>query len=368
MSSHLRVTLLWIVVLLVSVSTLLPSLTYANDPQWVKYTGNPVLTPTPNAWDADYTVDPKVLYDGKIYRMWYNGGGSGTTGIGYASSANGVTWFKHNGPVLTPGPPGVWDSAIVQLGSVNWNGTLFQMWYRGSNTTIVDKGAIGLATSKDGVSWTKYFGNPVLKPSDIDQGYLASPFVIKFELTYSMWYTGRNATYPKSSPFSSILYATSYDGIRWNKVPSAVLSPSTDPNAWDSSSVYSPSAFYNSTTFWLWYSALGKNSMTPQIGFATSPDGSTWTRSSLNPILSPGAPSTWDSAGVEQPTFVLGGLGLMLYYDGFSTNQGPRIGLATAPHGFAIPEFPSPSLGLFLGALVCVTICVAGKSYRKPSS
>lgn len=350
--------------LFLSTLAFLPQLSYADGGTWAKYSGNPVLSPTPmvlastlGSWDSAYTVSPRVLYDGTIYRMWYNGGNmSGFAGIGYASSTNGVTWMKYPGPVLIPGPEGAWDSASVELGSVLWNGTLFLMWYRGSNPTTYQAGAVGFAYSKDGVTWIKLAGNPVLTGTDIDQGYIASPYVIKTELTYTMWYVGRNASSTKSNPYSRILYATSFDGIEWAKAPSPVFSPSSDPTAWDSSGVYTPSVYFNGTTFGLWYSGLDQSLLTPQIGFATSPDGKTWTRSSLNPILSPGGPGAWDSAGVEQPNVVFGANGYWLYYDGLAENAGGRIGLAQAPQSpqvLPIPEFPYMSL------LFEVTICAA---------
>jgi predicted GH43/DUF377 family glycosyl hydrolase len=318
-----------------------------------------VLSTTPGSWDSAYSVSPRVLYDGTIYRMWYNGGNmSGFAGIGYASSTNAVTWVKRSGPVLIPGPKGAWDSASVAVGSVLWNGTLFLMWYRGSNSTTNQAGAVGFAYSKDGATWKKSSANPVLIGTYIDQGYIASPYVIKTELTYTMLYVGRNASFTKSSTYSRILYATSFDGIQWTKSPSPVFSPSSDPTAWDSGAVYSPSVYFNGTTFGLWYSGLGQNLMGPQVGLATSPDGKTWTRSSLNPILSPGGQGTWDSAGVEQPNVVLGAKGYLLYYDGLAENAGGRIGLAQAPQSpqvLPIPEFPYMSLPL--GVTVCAAFC-----------
>ena len=324
------------------------------DAQWVKSPSNPVLGPTPNQWDADYTTTPRVIYDGKTYRMWFNGGRSGSNGVGYATSNDGIAWSQLTGPVLEPGLSGAWDSSSVALGSVLWNGTIFMMWYRGSNPTAFASGAVGLATSKDGVSWAKDSHNPVLTATAIDQGYIASPYVIRFGQlpTYYMWYTGKNS---KFTQFTSILLATSYDGLNWSKRLHPVFSPSSDPTAWDSGSVYSPSVYFNgNNTFWLWYSSTGPNNGPPQIGLATSPDGATWTRYLSNPILSPGAQGTWDFAGVEQASLAIRD-GLMMYYDGIGASTGPKIGLAQAPQGFTIPEFPLPS---FL-ALLTVAVCAA---------
>jgi hypothetical protein len=113
---------------------LLPANAFGNA-QWGKSASNPVLGPMPNQWNADYTTAPRVIYDGKVYRMWFNGGRSGSNGIGYATSNDGISWSQLAGPVLEPGPHGAWDNSSVALGSVLWNGTYFMMWYRGTNPT-----------------------------------------------------------------------------------------------------------------------------------------------------------------------------------------------------------------------------------------
>jgi len=345
-----------LLIILIPALSLFPFV-YATSGQWVKYAGNPVLLPTIGSWDGDYVTTPRVLYDGTTYRMWYQGGFSGVSRIGYATSTNGIDWVKH-GSVLSPGPSGSWDNSSVALGSVTWNGTAYLMWYAGSNGTTYPGGAVGFAVSKDGLNWVKYSGNPILIPSGLgnDQRYIATPYVIRLNLTYNMWYSGKSAAAPN---INKILYATSFDGIKWTKWPSPVLAPASDPTAWDSNGVYSPCVIWTGQVFGLWYSGMNQTALVPRIGFATSPDGATWTRSSNNPILIPGPPGSWDSAGVEQPSVVqVGGSNYMMYYDGYSNVQGQRIGLALNPQGFSVAEFPAPAFDLFLGLIACAAICL----------
>ena len=352
-------------ILLLAFVFLLPALiqplplAHADQQEWSKYSKNPILTPTPGSWDQDFTIAPRVLYDGKMFRMWYLGGHSGSTAIGYATSLDGVSWTKYPTPVLTHGPPGSFDSSQLGLGSVlQKNESFFLMWYGGSNHVSFLNGAIGLATSQDGINWVKYDGNPVLRSTPIDQLVLASPFVVRLNNTYNMWYTGKSQADPSQT--TRILYAISYDGIKWTKWPHPVFSPSTVPDTWDSGAVYSASAFYDGKNFGLWYTALNESYQSPRIGFATSPDGATWTRSGL--LLDVGEPGSWDSGGVEQPCMLIG-YGYTLYYDGFSS-VGGSIGIAWAPQGFSIPEFPTLPAGLFLGVMVCTAICFVHKRPR----
>jgi predicted GH43/DUF377 family glycosyl hydrolase len=357
-----RVTLLAIALLL-SAFAFLPGIAYADNGQWVKYSGTsgltPIVTPTSGSWDSAYTITPRVLYDGNTYRMWFSGGNTTYTAIGYAGSSDGLSWNVNPNPVLTSGPIGAWDSGSVAIGSVLMNGTQIIMYYRGTNPTTYVNGAIGMARSNDGITWTKYSGNPVLTPTLFgpDQGYIASPFVIKLQLTYNMWYAGRNVTFQKQTAYTTIQYATSLNGINWTKWPRPVLTPSTDSNAWDSVAVYSPSVYFNGTKFGLWYTGLGQSLKNPQIGVATSPDGATWTRSSYNPILTPNS-GAWDSIGVESPNVIVGRNGAMMYYDGLSDMSAGRIGLAFAAPGvqvFPVPEFPYMDLLLVISVFAVAT-------------
>lgn len=352
------VKVLLVIELTLSVMMFLPSGVAVEEQPWVKSAGNPVLSPTPGGWDSDFAVQPRVLYDGADYRMWYVGGRQGAIAIGYAESSDGMAWTKHTTPVLTLGPQGSWDSSEVGLGSVYWNGTRFLMWYRGVSPRF-ESGAIGLAISVDGVSWTKYSGNPVLRPGPVDQRFMTTPNVVKTSDLFSMWYAARATDDPPTSQIQRILYATSFDGVRWQKyigVPLITLEPTPTPGAWDSGSVYSPTVFYDGTNYGMWYSALNETFLEPRIGFATTKDGTSWKKFSSNPVLSPGPPGSWDSGGVENPNIIIGKVGFMLYYDGIGEMASGSIGFAQPPMGFNIPEFPPSTFGLLVGVAVLVAI------------
>ena len=91
--------------------------------------------------------------------------------------------------------------------------------------------------------------------------------------------------------------------------------------------------------------------MKPQIGYATSRDCITWSKSKGNQILKPGTPGTWDANGVEEPAIVETKTGISVYYDGI-TEKGNRIGVAQSPQGFAISEFPTGNVSLLIGVML----------------
>jgi len=49
-------------------------------------------------------------------RIWYSGDRASYKGmIGYATSANGINWTKHENPVLETGASGSWEEFLIAL-------------------------------------------------------------------------------------------------------------------------------------------------------------------------------------------------------------------------------------------------------------
>jgi len=152
----------------------------------------PVLKPgKEDSWDGHGVTNPNVIFDGKIYHMWYAGFPNSipkVISMGYATSTDGIHWIKHqNNPVLKHGKPGSWDDHWVVGYSITTNGPIKEMWYFGFNQI---KFEIGLATSEDGVLWTKSPENPVLKAGKLGEwdANAHSPRVIRHDSIYRMWY------------------------------------------------------------------------------------------------------------------------------------------------------------------------------------
>jgi uncharacterized repeat protein (TIGR01451 family) len=171
-------------------------------------------------WDMDFVADPMVYFDGiGTYYMFYEGGTNDPEliRIGLATSSDGFTWTRYQeDPVLDVGDPGSWDENWVLDPMVIVDGMDWKMWYRGMGTD--NSRAIGYATSTDGVNWTKYASNPVFtaNPGEWDDGGPSNMWV-RYDGTYQMWYyTNRQ-----------IGYATSDDGINWVRpLDHPVLQPS----------------------------------------------------------------------------------------------------------------------------------------------
>jgi hypothetical protein len=92
----------------------------------------------------------------------------------------------------------------------------------------------------------------------------------------------------------SIGYATSPNGTTWTKHVGNPVMTGT-PGGWDEGMMMWPSVLKNGSAYEMWYTA-GTG-----IGRATSPDGIHWTKDPGNPVLSAG----WDGGTPLQPSVLL---------------------------------------------------------------
>ena len=110
--------------------------------------------------------------------MWYTGGRSATpngftTQIGLATSSDGINWVKYDDPATTEPPfaasdpvlsAGVlgfdWDGGITAFASVLQTSSGYEMWYIGTKSG--QNHWVGYATSVDGISWEKWPDNPII--------------------------------------------------------------------------------------------------------------------------------------------------------------------------------------------------------------
>lgn len=215
-----------------------------------KHADNPVLSVgVDDTWDEDDVWDPVVLKGESVYMMWYTGdAGSTPSQIGLATSTDSIEWIKssHN-PVLSPAE--AWETGGVRVASVVFDKGVFKMWYTGLDSAGI--GRIGYAISADGITWTKHSSNPVLDigvPGSWEGKEIAEPSVIQRKGTYHMWYEGYDGVAAR------IGHATSDDGINWTRDPANPVLDTGLPGDWDWLHVHSPSIVTYGGTYLLWYS------------------------------------------------------------------------------------------------------------------
>ncbi len=182
----------------------------------------------------------------------------------------------------------------------------YKMWYAGQYFNSY-RYEIGYACSPDGINWTKH-GSPVLQvgaASEWDNGFLEGPSVIKEGSLYKMWYCGYDATVDGTGTDgqANIGYATSMDGINWTKhINNPVMT--VDLGSWDAVYVQDPHVIKDGDTYAMWYGGNDADGYGQQVGFATSPDGITWSKSGLNPVLERGDITAWDANTASFPSVI----------------------------------------------------------------
>ena len=167
-----------------------PSRGNLNPGEWTRYAGNPILSPgASGAWDDHGATFASVIYDSlaRAFRMYYHGFSyTGVHQIGLATSPDGMNWTKYAGTIVTPGP-GAWDGQSVRVPMVWKEGpTNYRMIYTGSGSGGLQ---VGYATSTDGIHWTKSPSNPVFNDPTWAHGATESWGVMKVGSQYLMWYS-----------------------------------------------------------------------------------------------------------------------------------------------------------------------------------
>jgi hypothetical protein len=212
---------------------------------------------------------PLVKYDpdgfgssGYFYKIWYWDSKQpyGIDDLRFAKSKDGITWehdqvltqdgiaqiitgissdwnYGSYGPCdLIYNPSGFTDNVSI------WNNK-YVMYYMGTDG---GNEFIGLAYSDNGTHWTGYINNPVLSPGaagDWDNTGVGYCSVINLPGSWQMWYGGGpNTKY-------GIGYATSPDGIFWQKSPGNPIFHKNDGIPWRNDRTYTPWVVYDAANF-----------------------------------------------------------------------------------------------------------------------
>ena len=317
----------------------------AATPAWSK-TGM-VLDVTPGSYDSESAMNQFVMKDGTTYRMWYRGSDGSRIRILYATSTDGVSWTKRGiainvlvapyffdsvsgqavmkegstykmwfgggfwvgpfglsgriyyatstdavswtiaGVALDMGPTGSWDAGIAGFPTVTKDaGGTYWMYYSGWDGTTT---RLGVATSTDGVTFTKSTANPVVGRGPLgsweDKG-LNMPFV-ETAPPRILWYSA-------SGTKNRAGYATSTDGVVWTKAAENPVLKEGPAGSWDNGGAYAPSLLSDGAAEWMYYT--GSDGTANRIGRARQvPDytSSGWYESAVLDTGSWG--SVWNS-------------------------------------------------------------------------
>jgi predicted GH43/DUF377 family glycosyl hydrolase len=169
---------------------------------WTQYGSNPVIgtTSTAHGFVFHHT-------NGTYYAYMGNSVASPPSQFDQYTSSNGVSWTLAHSAVLSKGVSG-WDSGGIFNPRVWVEGSTWYMLYVGNNGSL---DLIGLATSPDGVTWTKSVSNPVLTNG---AGSLGTGLPVKINGVYYMIGHGS----PSGLLPSDVLQYSSTDLITWTGI------------------------------------------------------------------------------------------------------------------------------------------------------
>lgn len=270
---------------------------------WEKFSGNPVLEPNLSDWDVSYIAanGSAVIHDGKVLYFYQGIDKDGITRIGLASSDDGFHFKKLRDSVFNPGIPHSWESkAVADPYVIEKDGYLY-LYYLGQDDQAVQR--LGVARSKDGISWIRLPNNPVLDVGAVgsfDENGLGEPSVAYQPPYFYMLYTGRD-----SSEARNIGYAISTDGTHWKKVSFSGLLTDYQRSAWFSKVVCDTTLLPIGNGKWLvWFGGGDKpmpaQNLDGQIGLMTLDLGQNRDMTSFN------SNSDWSKSSVKS-TDVLSG-------------------------------------------------------------
>lgn len=174
---------------------------------------NDVLRPGPQgSWDENIRERGWFMYDDGIYHAWY-GGWRGEydhrvpklVKLGYATSTDGINWAKH------PSNP-IYDETWIEDICVVKNDSVYYMYAEDEYTGDGNHVHVVLYTSSDGVNWTKH-GTVLQRDGDGWESFeVATPTVWKEDDDWYMLYEGIG-----NETAGQIGLATSPDGINWTR-------------------------------------------------------------------------------------------------------------------------------------------------------
>lgn len=230
-------------------------------------------------------------------------------------------------PLFTAGPPGAWDSQLVERAWILKDGDVFKMYYSGyvpgQDTKLMRvRRMLGYATSPEGIAWKRHPRNPIQK--DV---WIRDPCVVKHDGTYFLFAEMERGAHWFTSP----------NGIVWDRQGSIIIRDSTGRRLKDPAGV-NPTAYVDEEGVWhLYFQHTGG------IWGAKSEGPDNWVLIADRALIKP-TPGTSDGALIAPDQVIRHDDRLYMYYQGRGDLDDPRrpwsAHVATSEDGVQWVKYP----------------------------
>jgi predicted GH43/DUF377 family glycosyl hydrolase len=230
----------------------------------------PVLSPVPNQWDSSDVLNPSVVFHDQQFWNFYSGFDGSVWSTGLATSPDGIAWTRR-GRKLSPD-----RGYIAANGSALWRNGEFLYWYEEGDKDGPLR--ICLARSSDGLHMRKE-SQPVLDVGPYqswDERDVADPYVIEAAGWLYMYYLGQDRAVP---PHQRIGVARSRDGVSWEKLRSNPIidMPAPGTGGMDERGLGEPAVFVWRGHYWMLLTGRDEHDHR-KLAALWSNDGVHWTR------------------------------------------------------------------------------------------
>jgi hypothetical protein len=184
-------------------------------------------------------------------------------------------WVDH-GTIFEAGEPGEWDHILwggFAFSVIKIDGTYF-LYYQGSSEysneeeTVMWR-SIGVATSSDGIHFTKYANNPILTwfpNNSLEEGAVSSAVTVDNDGRIYLFY-GANTEETSSTVNADARVAVSTDGILFTD--NGLVLDHTDRSVWGSGDELFPVAVIQEQDQWIVYYIPNGTLQSGRLGVAT---------------------------------------------------------------------------------------------------
>jgi hypothetical protein len=198
-------------------------------------------------------------------------------------------------PVFEASGPGHWDARIRERGWILKEGDVWRLWYTGYDGTREGKKMLGLATSSDGLRWTRHASNPLYADHWVEDVQ-----VLRHGDTYYMFAEG-------AQDRAQLLQSA--DGVRWKRIgPLDVRLRNGEPIP--AGPYGTPTALFEDGRWFLFYERGDR-----AVWLATSKERRVWTNVQDEPVLRPG-PDAYDRDQIALNQVIKHGGSYYAYYHG----------------------------------------------------